>query len=132
MRRYSKRKQVSGPLYDLTDIQRWVAAGKFHPYRGSALAAVVEVYGGTYRQAKRTIQQIIAALVPGNYSASVEMDNGAKADEYGLIFDEQGWYVKFFFHVADNEVDVCSCHLTRFPMQTQTERIDAYDPYDPE
>src|SRR5687768_1854811 len=118
MRRYSKRKTVSGPLHSLEDIQRFVAAGKFHPYTSSAIQKVMAVYGGTNRQAKRTIQHIVAALKPQNYSASVVMDNGAKADEYGLMFDERGWYVKFFFHVSDGEVDVCSCHLTRFPMQT--------------
>ena len=69
-------------------------------------------------------------LTPADYSRSVRMDTGESADEYGCMYSELGWYVKLLFNQVDGEAEVCSCHLTRFPLITRAGRIEAFDPYD--
>lgn len=130
MHRYSRRVSVKGPVHDLAQMQAMVASGKFHPYDKSAVSRVIEEFSCTKLQARRTIQEIFALLSADHYSDTIRLDNGSVADEYGLMFEEKGWYVKFNFAMADDEVDVISCHLTRYPMTTATATIEAFDPPD--
>lgn len=131
MRPFRKSRVLRGPVHDLTAFQALVAAGTFHSYAGSARDRVVEVFGCTRGEAGRIIQEIVCSLTPDDYARSIQMDNGAAADEYGRMFEDLGWYVKLLFNTDDGEAEVCSCHLTRYPLKTKTGIIESYDT-DPE
>ncbi len=115
-------------MFDLRDVRRRVARDEFHPSTTKAVDPVVAEYRCTKRAARRIIQAIVDALSPANYAGSLELANGVLADEYGTMFDDIGWYVKLTVNVSDDEVDVISCHLTRFPLVTEGGTIAAYDP----
>lgn len=116
------------PAHDLAEIKRRIAADNFHPSTTKATDLVIREYGGSKRDARRMIQRIVATLGEGDYAGTRQMFDGALADEYGTMYDELGWYVKLTFNVQDDEVDVISCHLTKWPLQTRDRTIDAFDP----
>lgn len=130
MAQFRKPKVIPGPIYSLLAFQSAVAAGSFHAYARSARDPVILEFGCTRRQAGRIIQRIVAVLTPADYSRSVRLDNGESADEYGCTYAELGWYLKLLVNQDDGEAEVCSCHLTRFPLITRAGRIEAFDPYD--
>ena len=130
MRSFRTPKVVAGPIYSLQAFQSAVASGFFHAYARSARDPVIHEFDCTRAHAGRIIQRIVAVLTPADYSRSVQMDNGELADEYGCMYAELGWYVKLLFNQEDDEAEVCSCHLTRFPLITRAGRIEAFDPSD--
>ena len=130
MHNFRRPRVVPGPVVSLTAFQSAVASGAFHAYARSARDPVIREFDCTRTQAGRIIQRIIAALTPADYSRTVRMDNGEFADEYGCMYAALGWYVKLLFNQGDGEAEVCSCHLTRFPLITRAGRIEAFDPYD--
>jgi hypothetical protein len=130
LRRFRSPHVVAGPVHDLEAFQAAVAAGAFHAYARSARDPVIGVFGCSRREAGRIIQRIVAGLTSADFARSVKMDNGATADEYGRMYADLGWYVKLLFNRDDGEAEVCSCHLTRFPLTTRTVRLEAFDPYD--
>ena len=128
MNTYRKVRTAKGPANDLAAFQARVAANDFHAMSGPALGAVIAVYGSTYAVARRLIARIVCSLTAKNYSRTIIMHNAVYADEYGIMFDELGWYVKLKINLDDGDAEVCSCHLTRREMMTKSGRIPAYDP----
>lgn len=122
------RKSRKGPIHDLAEIQRRVAGGDFHPSTTTAVDPVVREYACNKRKAREILQSIVATLSDADYADSLEMYGGVLADEYGKMFENVGWYVKFTFNVQDDEVDVISCHLTKKPLKTKSQTIAAFDP----
>ena len=61
-------------------------------------------------EAETFIRKGLAALCPGNYHCTVEMDWEPRvtADVYGFTDEHGGWYVKFY--VEHGRVQVCSFH----------------------
>ncbi len=128
MQHFQKLRVVPGPAFDLAAFQVKVRAGNFHPYTTSALRRVIAVYECSRAEARRIIQTIVCKLAKHDYVRTVRLNNGMLADEYGTRFDELGWYVKLLINQDDGEHDVVSCHLTRYPLTTMSETIDAFDP----
>lgn len=116
---YRKKRTVAGPVYDLADMQAYVASNRFHPYVKSALDPVWDVFGVSRRHAVRRIQEIVATLTEEDYVETIKMDDDSLSDVYGKEFTEIGWYVKLALKVEDGEVDVQSCHPARFDMKTK-------------
>lgn len=73
------------------------------------------------------VQAIVCKLAKHDYVRTVRLNNGMLTDEYGTKFDDLGWYVKLLINQDDGEHDVVSCHLTKYPLTTLSETIDAFD-----
>ena len=128
MNMYRKVRTTPGPVNDLAAFQALVAAGNFHAMAGTALQPVMDVYECTKKEAYKEIRQIVCALTSQHYSRSIIMNNNVPADEYGIVIEEIGWYVKLQVNLDDGEAEVCSCHPPKRDMMTKGGLIPASDP----
>lgn len=124
---YRKVRTTPGPAHDLAAFQARVAAGDFHPMVGTAVEPVAHVYDCTKREARQVIKRIVCALTPQHYARSIIMNNDEPADEYGIVIEEVGWYVKLQINMDDGDAEVCSCHPTERDLRTKGGVIPASD-----
>jgi hypothetical protein len=127
LRFHQQARSIQGPVHDLTFIQAQVSAGNFHAFAGSAIDKVVTVFGCSRRAARTIIQQIVCGLTVMDYARSIQLQNGVRADEYGRMFHDYGWYIKLVINADDGECEVWSCHLTRHALRTRAQTIRAFD-----
>ncbi len=125
---FRKKRVIRGPVHDLTALQKAIRAGLFRAFATSARFRVSTVFGCSLFEAERRIQAIVGSLTAADYAKSLRMNDGVAADEYGVMHQDLGWYVKLRYSASAGEVEVCSCHLTRFPLRTRRGMIKAYDP----
>lgn len=127
MNMYRKVRTTAGPVHDLAAFQARVAAGDFYPMVSSAVEPVTRVYECTKREAYQAIQRIVCALTPEHYAQSIIMNNGVPADEYGIVIEDNGWYVKLQINVIDGDAEVCSCHPPERELRTKGGVVPASD-----
>lgn len=127
MRDFRKNRVIRGPVHNLSALQAAIRAGSFHAFATSARRRVIAVFGCSQPESLQRIQAIIAVLRTGDYARTVRMDDGIMADEYGVMYEGVGWYVKLRYNADDQEAEVCSCHLPRFPITTRRGVINASD-----
>lgn len=61
----------------------------------------------------------VLSLTSEDYSRTIEMLNGAVADEYGKVIEGAGWYLKVMINVSDDEMEIVSCHLAEYDVPTE-------------
>jgi hypothetical protein len=108
-----------GPVEDLAEAQKLVAAGRVEFFKTSARLPLAAKYGDERKGVKRAME-IFATLGKADYEHTRHLPNPpATCDVYGVECDGEQWYVKFYVDVDvrpphDEIVRVVSFHPERF------------------
>lgn len=112
-------KRVPGPYYDLEAFKAEVRAGNVHVYWSRATAIIQRSRRCSQREARQFAKDAVLSLTANDYAHSIETDAGQVHDVYGLILQEEGWYLKIEIKVSNGRPGIISCHPAEFDLQTR-------------
>ena len=55
------------------------------------------------------------------------MSSGVPADEYGIVIEDNGWYVNLQINGDDGDAEVCTCHPPERDLRTKGGVVPASD-----
>jgi len=61
----------------------------------------------------------VLSLKPEDYAHTLEVQDNQIQDVYGLVIQEEGWYLKIEIHVGDGEPGIVSCHPAEYDLRTR-------------
>ncbi len=112
-------RRVPGPCYDLEAFKAEVRAGNVHVYWSRAAAIIRELHKCSQREARQYAKDAVLTLTADDYAHSIGTDAGQVHDVYGLILQEEGWYLKIEIKVGNGRPGIISCHPAEFDLQTR-------------
>jgi hypothetical protein len=112
-------QRVPGPNYDLEGFKAEVRAGNVHVYWSRAAAVIRERYKCSQREARQFAKDAVLSLTARDYAHSIKTDAGQVHDVYGLILEEEGWYLKIEIKGSNGRPGIISCHPAEFDLQTR-------------
>jgi hypothetical protein len=112
-------KRVPGPRYDLEAFKAEVRSGDVHVYWSRAAAIIRKLLKCSQREARQYAKDAVLSLSVNDYAHSIETDAGQVHDVYGLILQEEGWYLKIEIKAGSGRPGIISCHPAEFDLQTR-------------
>jgi hypothetical protein len=112
-------RRIPGPYYDLEAFKAEVRAGNVHVYDGRAVKIIRALRGYSRERAISFAIEAVLALTPGDYAHTLKVHGDQIQDVYGLIIQEEGWYLKIEIHVGDGQPGIVSCHPAEYDLQTR-------------
>jgi len=90
-----------------------VACGKLFVQRTRALD-----FFSSPREALATVKEVLVGLELGSFAHSVKLTWDV-ADVYGVVIEEEGWYLKITVDEEEPELVVISFHPLERPLRTR-------------
>jgi hypothetical protein len=112
-------RRAPGPHYDLEAFKAEVRAGNVHVYRGRAIDIIRELRKCSQREARQYAKDAVLSLTVHDYAHSIETHAGQVHDVYGMVLQEEGWYLKIEINVDDGQPGIVSCHPAEYDLQTR-------------
>lgn len=112
-------KRVPGPYHDLEAFKAEVRADNVHVYRTRAVDLIRKARGCSRERAVRFAKDAVLSLTSGNYAHTLLLPDGQAHDVYGILLQEEGWYVKIEIHIGDGEPGIVSCHPAEYDLMTR-------------
>lgn len=112
-------RRIPGPYYDLEAFKAEVRAGNVHVYHGRAMDLIRVHRKCAKREARQFAKDAVLSLTSNDYAHSIEVAGGQVHDVYGLVIEEEGWYLKIEIHVGDGQPGIISCHPAEYDLQTR-------------
>lgn len=111
-------RRVPGPYYDLEAFKAEVRVGNVHVYWSRAAAIIRVLRKCSQREARQYAKDAVLSLTVHDYAHSIETHAGQVHDVYGLVLEEEGWYLKIEIKVGSGRPGIISCHPAEFDLHT--------------
>ena len=103
--------KAKAPHWSLERLKALVVADRMHIH-----GKVYENFGSRIEARTRT-KEICMALTVDQFAETVEL-TWDKADVYGVVFRERGWYLKLTIDEEGPEADCISFHPLKYSLRT--------------
>lgn len=118
------------PCVPLKTIQAIVAAGRVDVGSTRARDPIMQHYDCSAAEAVQFAKDTISKLRPRDFIKQVTLGGGQRADEYGILQGDTGWYVKVLVarnaDASGDRVVVPSCHPAERDMRTKGGVVPAW------